>query len=506
MRTRLAREPVLAGGKFNLFGAAGELDNNRKRADARGVPADIMMPRLLMMLSVFLLVMVGLVMVFSASMVEAIALGDSVFSFVSKQLLFAATGTLFAVIIYARIPYHAWLGRLFYPAWGLCIVLILLVPVIGTEILGAKRWIFIGPMSIQPTEFLKIALVVGMARVMYEINGGGQVDWKAAGIKLVVIVVAPLLFMYKTQSDMGSALIIAVGALTVLWLAEAPMKLVLGIVAAGLLIVAAGLTVGYRAERLSTWLDPMSYAEDGGLQSTRSFYAFGEGGVFGSGLGNSREKFQLLPEVETDFVYAVIGEELGLIGAAAVIVLFMVVLLAGLRISAVAPDNFGTCLAGGLTVMLVGQAFLNIAVVTGIFPTTGKPLPFVSSGGSSMWSSLIIVGLILSVSRGSNVLTSHEKRRNDLNVLRVERDSASAGRPRSQRKASPAFESIRVERPEGARQRVSARMDRAEQRSNSEQRPRSRRSELNLGTGRDRSYYGGSSEGRPSGRPGRGRR
>lgn len=497
----------MARGKLNLFGAAaGELDDNRRKADARGVPADIMMPRLLMVLSVFLLVLLGLVMVFSASMVEAIALGDSVFSFVAKQLIFALTGTLFAVLIYNLIPYHVWLGRFFYLAWGICIVLTILVFVMGTEILGAKRWLFIGPISIQPTEFLKIALVVGMARIMYDINGVGQPDYKNAAIKLIFVVLLPLAFMYKTQSDMGSALIIALGVVVVMWLAEVPMKIVLGIIAFGLIVVALGLTVGYRAERLSTWLDPMSYAEDGGLQSTRSFYAFGEGGLLGSGLGNSREKFQLLPEVETDFVYAVIGEELGLIGAAAVIVLFMVVLLAGLRISSAAPDNFGTCLAGGLTVMLVGQAFLNMAVVTGIFPTTGKPLPFVSSGGSSMWSSLIIVGLILSVSRGSNVLTTHEQRRNDLNVLRVDRGSASAGRPRTERVASPAFEKLSSRHPEEARQRVSLRMERAERRSNPDRRGRSYGSELNLGTGRDRSYYGGTDERRPSRRPGRGRR
>ncbi|WP_297629036.1 FtsW/RodA/SpoVE family cell cycle protein, partial [uncultured Slackia sp.] len=193
--------------------------------------------------------------------------------------------------------------------------------------------------------------------------------------------------------------------------------------------VAGGITVGaaltviilgtdYMTSRITTWLNPWDDGEGGygtGYQMIRSFYAFAEGGIFGVGLGNSREKFLYLPEAETDFIFSIIGEELGLIGALFVIALFMVVLFAGLRIAHHAPDNFGCMMAGSLTVMLVAQAFLNMACATGLLPTTGKPLPFISSGGSSILASLFMVGLIMSVSVGSNTLTPHEGRRNDLN-------------------------------------------------------------------------------------------
>lgn len=221
---------------------------------------------------------------------------------------------------------------------------------------------------------------------------------------------------------MGSAIVILMGVFAVMWIGEVPLRVLVPAFAVIVLAGAIGL-VGYRADRVSVWLDPWNDGKGGygtGYQMIRSFYAFAEGGLFGVGLGNSREKFLYLPEAETDFIFSVIGEELGLVGALFVIALFLVVLYAGLRIAHHAPDSFGATMAGGLTVMLVGQAFLNMACATGLFPTTGKPLPFISSGGSSILASLIIVGLVMSVSMRSNVLTPYEQRRNDLNVIRVE--------------------------------------------------------------------------------------
>ena len=412
-------------------------DRARRQADARGVPADIMMPRILLVVATILLVLIGLVMVFSASTIEAISQGDGMFSYVGKQALFVVVGGVIAFALAKFIPYHVWQGGpWFWIGWGAAMLMLLAVPIVGTEILGAKRWIFIGGMSIQPTEFAKIALVVAAAGILHryreEMKSGRDTLVAAA-----LLVVLPLGFLYVTQSDMGSAIVILMGAFAVMWVGEVPLRWIVPLFLV-IVVVGVGGMVGYRADRISVWLDPWNDGYGGygtGYQMIRSFYAFAEGGLFGVGLGNSREKFLYLPEAETDFIFSVIGEELGLIGALSVIALFLVVLFAGLRIAHHAPDAFGTAMAGGLTVMLVGQAFLNMACATGIFPTTGKPLPFISSGGSSVLASLFIVGLIMSVSVGSNVLTPYERRRNDLNVIRVEhpgRDEA-AGSGRAER-------------------------------------------------------------------------
>lgn len=386
-----------------------------------------MAPRIVLAMSAFFLVLIGLVMVFSASTVEAISQGDSMFYYVGKQAGFALLG-LAAAFGISRIPYQVWLNRTpFLLAWGVCMIMLLLVPVVGTEILGAKRWIYIGPVSIQPTEFAKIAIVVASAKVLYEIRDGIKEGGRAAAA-VCILVLLPLGFLSATQSDLGSAIVIAMGILAVMWIGEVDRRVVIALVAVALLVFIASSVSGYRAQRIAVWLNPWSDQYGDGYQMIRSFYAFSEGGLFGVGLGNSREKFLYLPEAETDFIFSIIGEELGLVGTLAVIGLFLAFLLAGLRIADRAPDGFGKMMAGGLTAMLVGQAFLNIACATGLFPTTGKPLPFISSGGSSILASLIIVGLIVSVSRGSNVLTPYERRRNNLNVIRVEHDERQGGR------------------------------------------------------------------------------
>lgn len=490
--------------------AVGEQEENRRKADARGVPAEIMMPRLAIIVASFLLALLGIVMVFSASMVTAIDFESSVYSNAVKQLAFALVGAILAYAAY-RVPYHVWLTKAFYVPWGICMVLLVLILFLGQENYGATRWIPIpGLGTIQPSEFAKVALVMAAAKLMHELSEG-QVSQKRFAGMLFATVIFPLLFLYKTQSDLGSAMVIAVGILAVLWMADVPVRAFLGIIVLGILGVIVSLTVGYRSERMATWLNPWEYASGDGYQVVRSFYAFSEGGIFGVGLGNSKEKFLHLPFPESDFIFSIIGEELGMIGCVAVIALFMVILVSGLRIAALAPDKFGTTLAAGLTVMLVGQAFLNMGCATGLLPTTGKPLPFLSSGGSSMISSLITVGLILSVSRGSNVLSTHERRRNDLNVLRVEH-SGESGRvaARTSRRSADRIESLRFR--EGSRIEGPARRrtERPASRDGLASAARAkRRSDLNLVSGRARSHYNETDTGRTarrSERPRRGRR
>lgn len=475
----------------------GARESDRRQADARGVPATLMMPRIVLMLAVLILVLLGVVMVFSSSVVEALANGDEAHSYVVKQAIFAVVGIAIALVV-MRIPHQTWLGGVpFWGLWGVAMVLVALVPVMGTEILGAKRWILIGGFSLQPTEFAKIMFVIAAAKLLCEFRDGVR-DFKQVAVLAFVLIVIPLAFLYKTQSDMGSAMVILMGVVAVMWVGEVPGR-VMGVLVVGIVVVGVlGMTVGYRAERIANWLNPWADQYGDGYQMIRSFYAFSEGGLFGVGLGNSREKFLYLPEAETDFIFSIIGEELGLLGTLSVIVLFLAILYAGLRIAHDAPDDFGRMLAGGLTVMLVGQAFLNMACVTGLFPTTGKPLPFVSSGGSSMIASLIMVGLILSVSRGSNVLTPYERRRNNLNVISVNRgdevprSGEGAADRSSRRRRDRGVESL------SSRSRADFTPVGANEARGGSGRSARAGSSIQLGSGRERSYYEGRASRRSS--------
>ena len=386
------------------------------------VPAEIMGPRILFMLAVMALVLFGLVMVFSASTSEAISEGESPTSFVAKQLLFAVGGLALCVLC-AIIPYRKWLTRWTLVIWALAVMLIVLTALMGTEELGATRWLQLGPVSLQPSEFAKIAFVLAAARAI-QLFRTGEMDVRMFVASIFVQIAVPIAFLYVTQSDLGTMAICAVSILAVLWAGGISARTI-GIVAGVLFAIAVvGIfSSPYRLARLTSFMNPWDDGKGGlgtGFQLIHSFYAFGEGGVLGVGLGNSSEKFLYLPEAETDFIYAVIGEELGLVGALAVVALFVLLLYAGLRIARTAPDNFGSMVACSITVMIVFQAFLNMACVIGVAPTTGKPLPFISSGGSSLVASFIMAGLVLSVSRQSSAPDEHDRRRADLRIVRAD--------------------------------------------------------------------------------------
>ena len=391
---------------------------NKRAAD--GVPSSVMGPRLMLLLSVFSLLLIGLVMVYSASSIEAIAENSSAASYLIKQIGFAAIGSAGAFVLWKFIPYHVWSGKALWLAWIVAIALVGLTAVAGTEGLGAQRWLYIGPIGIQPSEFAKIVFVLMMARILFDFRNG-NLDVRSMFVQIGLLIIVPLFVIYRTQSDLGTTLICFVGILTVLWIGEVPLRTILLLVLGGAVFALLASTVGYRQDRF-IFTNPWADGEGGygtGYQLIHSFYAFAEGGIFGVGLGNSREKFLYLPEAETDFIFAIIGEELGLIGALVVIALFLVFLYAGVRIARTAPDNLGAMIAGSFTIMVVFQAFLNIGCVIGLLPTTGKPLPFISSGGSSLIACLFMVGFILSVSQHSAQPSIYEQRRQDLRVVRV---------------------------------------------------------------------------------------
>ena len=398
---------------------------NQMPAPSRGhrgseVPADIMWPRIIIMLTTLALVLLGFVMVYSSSSIVALNKGESTEIYLIKQIAFALAGVIACVIVWKLVPYYLWVGPLVWIVWGASMILLVVTAVAGSVGYGAQRWVDLGVTGIQPSEFAKIAFLLMSARILIRYREG-DMSFKEMIVQAFILVLLPLMFMYRSQSDLGTTLICFMGILMVMWLGEVPLKVILGIVILGILFAVAASSFGYRQNRF-VFLDPWNDGKGGlgaGYQLVHSYYAFAEGGLFGVGLGNSREKFLYLPMSETDFIFAIIGEELGLIGAMVIVILFLVFLWAGLRIARGAPDAFGSLLAGGFTAMIVFQAFLNIGCVIGVLPTTGKPLPFISAGGSSMVATLIMFGIIMSVSNASTAPSVYEQRRADLRLVKA---------------------------------------------------------------------------------------
>ena len=382
---------------------------------------EVMVPRLMVILSTAALVVLGLVMVFSAASVTAFVEQGDAYGETIKQIIFALIGVAICVgmIVASKAFGFEFMTSKFvvYAFWGLCVLGILATAALGKEALGAKRWLYIGPVSIQVAEFMKIALVLMSARIMIEFNEG--MDALKVFVRCAIFIVAPLALLFVLQSDLGTTVICLVAIFAILILGGVPARwIVLLLVLIAALVVAAIAAAPYRMTRFLTFLDPWGNAEGDGYQIVHSLQALASGGLFGVGLGNSYEKLQYLPEAETDFIFAIIGEELGLIGAMVVVALFVVFLYGGYCIAKDASTNYGMLIAGALTTMLVAQAFINILCVIGFFPITGKPLPFISSGGSSLISSLLIVGIILSVSFTSEPAeTPYQERREKLHVV-----------------------------------------------------------------------------------------
>ncbi|NGM18079.1 cell division protein FtsW [Eggerthellaceae bacterium zg-893] len=366
------------------------------------------------------LMLTGLVMIYSTGSIEAISLDWSPEKYFLNQLVFAVIGTALALALWLFVPYRVWNTRLIYV--GILIVWLCFIGVAltGEGILGARRWLDIGPFRFQPSEFAKIAFVMVTAYLVCRYQDGSLSLAKAAG-GAALCVAAPLAMLLVTQSDLGTSVICVVGIGVALLFGGVRLRWLFGGLGVLLALGAVAiLATPYRRARLFQMLGLMpSDAGDGAAsyQLTQSLYTFADGGLLGVGLGNSKGKFQYLPEAETDFIFSIVGEELGFVGALVIIVLFLVILACSLKIAASCPDPFGRMLAGGCAVMLVFQAFLNIACVIGIAPTTGKPLPFLSYGGSSLMSSLVVIGIILSVAKGSEAPDVHRERQQNLRVV-----------------------------------------------------------------------------------------
>lgn len=423
---------------------------NQKRSKSpsnsffKSAPAHIMAPRLMVGLSTLALVILGLVMVYSSSSITAfVEQGDSTGEAI-KQVAFVVIGLVFAVgaVLFAKHDVLRGFGGTIF--WGICVVLLAITALMGTVGLGAKRWLIIGPISIQISEFAKIAFVLMAARIAEDYRNA-EIDMVEAFKQAAIYIIVPLGFLFVTQSDLGTTLICCVGLFIVLVLSGLSGRAIAGVFIVGaILVLIAILISSYRSDRLFNFLDPWADEQGTGYQLIHSYKALAAGGIFGVGIGNSYEKLQYLPEAETDFIFAIIGEEMGLIGAIIVIVAFLVFLRGGFLIASQSKSMFSGFVAAGLTTMVVFQAFLNIACVIGLFPTTGKPLPFISSGGSSMISSLLLVGIILAISFDSHNEDEYRQRRENLHVVSTysqpQRQGSTVrdGSRRSCRNAQPA--------------------------------------------------------------------
>jgi cell division protein FtsW len=349
-----------------------------------------------------LLLSVGVVMVYSASAIVAADRFDDPYLFLKKQLFWALLGA--ACLIGALHVDYRRLEALGWPILvGVGVLLVLvLVPPLGQPINGTWRWLRLGPLSIQPAELAKLALVVYLAAFLTRHRDELQ-DWRRGFIPPLAVASA-LAVLVLAQPDLGNCLTLIVVTLALLFLAGTRVQYLLMLVAAALpLLVLAVLVAPYRMRRITVFLDPWSDPRGSGFQIIQSWLAIGSGGLFGRGIGESRQKLFYLPEAHTDFIFAVLGEEVGFLGASLVLVAFAVLIWRGLRVGLRAPDAFGAYLALGITALIATQTLINLGVVTGLLPTKGLPLPFISFGGSALLTTMLATGLLLNVSQHANV-------------------------------------------------------------------------------------------------------
>lgn len=346
-----------------------------------------------------MLLSAGLLVLFSATYFAA---EENRLAEVYKQMIGIALGTA-ACIVTSRIPYRVW-RQTWVVVTGLIVSAILLIlviiPGIGVYINGSRRWLSLGGLSFQPSELAKFAIVLYMATVLSW--SGPRIKRLWTGIVPVLIVPGITFLLILEQPNLSTAGSIMIVSLILIVMAGAKWRHTL-------LMICGGLTVGayyawsepYRRRRLLSFRNPFAMMHDEGYQLSQSLIAFGSGGVFGMGLGQGRQKYAYLPYPESDFIFAIVGEDFGLLGCLVVIALFVALMIAGYRVAIACRDRFGALLAAGITSSITVQAFLNMGVVVGILPTTGLPLPFFSAGGTSVSITMAAMGILMNISRNA---------------------------------------------------------------------------------------------------------
>lgn len=350
--------------------------------------------------AILALLTIGTVMVYSSSAVKGYVQYDDPYHFLKMEVMWVTLG-LVAMTAAMRLNLQI-LRQWAKPALILSIVLLVLVkiPGIGREVNGAYRWIGLGPLSIQPSEVIKLAMVLVMAHLLA--IDPHKIKSFRRGLLPILGLLGLIAGLIMLQPDLGTTLAIAGTTFFMLIAAGARVSHILALGGSGLaLVVAAIAAAPYRMRRITAFLDPWADPSGKGYQTIQALLALGPGGLFGLGLGQSKQKFLYLPENHTDFIFAMIGEELGFVGASIVVLLFFLFAWRGFRVAMGAPDAFTGFLAVGLTAMVCIQAMINMGVVSGVLPVTGITLPFLSYGGTSLVFTMIGVGVLLNVSRES---------------------------------------------------------------------------------------------------------
>lgn len=396
-----------------------------------GVPARIMRPRLVFLSCLIAICMFGLLMIYSASSVESLQENGSSWFFLYRQAIFMFIGfVLFAMIGSRLLPWPLFRSKLVWGVWFGVLVLLIAVLFVGqgAEEWGASRWIDLGIFNLQPAEVAKPVIIVLTAKIFADYFEDGTIDTRAFLIQMLIMLPFPLFLIFK-EPDLGTTIIIALTVFAIAILCGLPWRVVAFVtVAAFVLGAAAIVTSPYRAKRFLAFLDPWSDPYDTGYQATLAIMAFASGGLFGRGIGNSTMKYHYLPEAHNDYILAIIGEELGFVGTAIFVLVFVAMIIAAFYICREAPTLHAQLLASGCTIILAVQFLINVFGILGVMPMTGKPLPFVSYGGSSIIASLVLAALIFRVSVESNVETAADRRRSGMAVMGERSARASARR------------------------------------------------------------------------------
>ncbi len=345
---------------------------------------------------VMILLSFGLIMVFSASSASAFYRFNDSYFFVKRQLIWAVLG-IFAMFFMASFDYKRF-KKLSVLILIVSIVLLLAVLIIGNEINGAKRWLGFGGMTIQPSEVAKLAIIIFFSARLAD--NKGKLKHFFTGLMPYLIVLGIVLVLVILEPHLsGTVVIFAVGVLLLFVAGARILHFVLLAIPVLAALVIAIILEPYRMDRILAFIDPWKYKLGEGYQIIQSLYAIGSGGLFGLGLGQSRQKFLYIPEPHNDFIFSIICEELGFIGAITVLILFLILIWRGIKIALNAPDAFGSLLATGFTSLIAVQVLINVAVVTASMPVTGMPLPFFSAGGSSLLFIMAGMGIVLNISR-----------------------------------------------------------------------------------------------------------
>lgn len=349
---------------------------------------------------VAMLLIIGLGAMLSASSVVSLRAADGQFALFTKQVMWVGLG-LGALVVAAFVPYRTW-QRLAIPLYVVTIVGLVVTLIAGSERGGAVRWIVVGPITVQVAEFAKFTVLSLLAAALAKKDE--YLDDLGHVLVPLAAIFVPVGILLLAQPDFGSLLLIAVPAFIVLAASTVPLRFVFGLGAVGAMsMVALAVSADYRKDRLFGFIDPFANAQGSGLQAVQSMVALGTGGLFGVGLGQSRARWSWLPNAHTDFIFAIIGEETGFAGALIVVTLFTLLAIVGVSIAYRSRDKYGRLLAIGIVAWLTIQALINIGGVIAVLPITGVPLPFISNGGNAMLVNLFAIGVLINISRNSDL-------------------------------------------------------------------------------------------------------